>query len=130
MVYGSDGEDDAHRRAAARLGPELHMSLGLLHESVNLTKAQPRSLPHGLRGVERLEGPLRRRGIHAEAGIGHFDHDMGARSEIGRPMRFGEGDEARRDGEPAAFGHGVARVVSRPPSGMASRALTVRLSST
>ena len=106
---------DSHRRALVRLARDVDEAAALRDDPVDAREAEPRSRAR-LRREERLEDPRPRRGIHATAGVGDGEDDERPR----RPRR-----SAACSGSTFAV-----LIVSVPPSGMASRAFSARLTRT
>ena len=87
------------------------MPAALTHDAVDGGEPQPGALAPRLRGEERLEGPLQRRGVHAGAGVGDAQDDVAARRHRQDPRAaLGDVHVGGRDREPPALRHGVARV--------------------
>ena len=103
---------ELERRALAHLAVDLGVALGLAGEAVDHRQPQPRALPQGLGGEERLEGLGHGVGAHSRAGVGDADADVLAGAHLALPGGVGavEVGVAGLDGQLAAVGHGVAGV--------------------
>ena len=113
------GQIQADRGALARLGEDPDRSSRLPREAVDHRQPQPCSMAHRLGGVERLEGA--RNGLlrHAGARIGDAQRHIAARRKIPLPgCRLFKLDIGCPDGQPAAFGHGIAGVDAQVQDGV------------
>ena len=116
------GQVDLERGALPRLAVDRHESAALLDDAVHRGEAEAGALAHALGGEERLEDVPQRLRIHAGPGVGDEE-----RRHIGRARPDPTCLGARACSPTATF---MVSMVSVPPSGMASRALSARLSST
>ena len=84
----------------------------MLRKAVHHAQAEAGALADVLGGEERFEGAGGDIRGHAGAGIGHGNHDVLAGSDVAMLLRIGlvECRIADLDRQPAAVGHGVARV--------------------
>src|SRR5690242_4597510 len=64
---------DLHRRTVAELRIDLHMTAGLLDETVDHRETEARAFADFLGREERLESARNRCRIHADAGVGDGD---------------------------------------------------------
>ncbi len=94
-----------------RLGIDAHTATGLLGEAEHLGQAQARTLADVLGGEERLEHLGQHLFAHAAAGVANAQHHVFAGLRVFRALRAGaDACVAGRQGQLAAFGHGVAGV--------------------
>ena len=104
------GRNSLHARAPAEFRVDLDVAVRLLDEAVDHRQPEARALADRLGGEERIEGAGDHVGRHAGAGVGDGEHDILARP---RP--------ARAPQRPRRASALAVSIVSRPPSGMASR---------
>jgi hypothetical protein len=91
----------------------------LLHNAIDGRKPESGTVAESLGREERLEDARLRSGVHAAAGVGHGEGDVGA----GCAFRWERGYSLSS----IAF---AVSISSLPPAGMASLAFTTRLSRT
>ena len=108
---GDCRQEDLESRPLARFGLATNDAAALLDNSQNRGKAQASSFADPFRGEERLEDVRPHFRVHSDPGVAHGHH----RVTPGREIRIGgiglrEGHVGRRNGQRAAFGHGVPRV--------------------
>src|SRR6185437_10165536 len=96
---------DADRGAASELAVNLHMAAGLLDEAMDHAEAKAAAGAGAFGGVERLEGAALDFFRHARAGVGHGQHDVLARRDLGmlRGVNRIQLHAPRFDDQPAAL---------------------------
>ena len=117
LVALQRGEEDLHMGAGADLAVDPDVPARLLHEAISHRQPESRPLSRILRREEGVEHAVDMLVRDAAAGVGDYQRDIGARRATSAP-------------NPAATSSFPVRMQSRPPCGIASRALTTRLSRT
>ena len=110
-------QKDRELRALARLAVDEDEAAGLLDDAVDGREAEPGAGADLLGREERLEDARQILLGDADAGIGDLDQHIIA----------GRHDLVRRAGSAPSLATLAVRMVSVPPPGIASRALTARL---
>ncbi len=106
-------QEELYGRSPAPGALQADRAARLVHETVNHAEAKAGAVPGALGGEERLEGARLRGLVHAAAGVDHLDQHMIARRLLGRARR----GIAHGQGQRAAVGHGVARIVGEVDDG-------------
>ena len=110
LRLAGDRQVEREARALARRAVDEDVAAALPHDAVGGGEAEPRPLALG--AEERLEDPGLGHRVHAGAGVGDRQQDVGAGRHVGvgrcTPVADVEGDGAQR--QPAAGRHGVAGV--------------------
>ena len=105
------GQEDVEGGAAAEFAVHLDMAAGELDDAADGGQAEAGPFARSLGGEQGLEDACPDIGGHADAGVADGQQDIGAGAGvIGLGIGFVERDIVGHDGEPAAFGHGVAGV--------------------
>ena len=71
-------QEDGESGALARRALDRDVPAALLHDAVDRGQAEAGALAGLLGGEEGLEDPRLRRHVHADAGVAHGEHDVGA----------------------------------------------------
>ena len=104
---GSGRKPHLRRRPFARPAPEVEGAAELRAQAVDHRQAEAGAPPHPLGREEGLDRVAQGDGVHADAGVADRDPKiLAGREQLPRSDLLGAG----RDAEPAAAGHGVARV--------------------
>lgn len=95
----------------AGLAHDHSVAACLFGETINLAEAETGALADVLGGEEGFERDAGRGCIHAEAGIGHGNADIGAGIDlVAAVFGAGHGGVFGRDRQAAATGHGITRI--------------------
>ncbi len=115
------GQPQRHRGALSRAAFDAEFAARLLGEAFGHRQAKPGSNADGLGGEKRekrLAGAGKRGGVHADAGVGNTEPHVAPQAQPRPVSRTAGEDDLARGGKD-----------SRPPCGIASRALVARLTS-
>jgi hypothetical protein len=117
VVSLAAGQRQHHQHGCSLAGLALNRQAAarLLDEAVSHGQAESAAQTEAFGGEEGLIDAGQRRGIHAAAIVGHFDHGIGGRVRFRSGCSSLQFDRARGN-------------MQAPPSGIASRAFRAKLS--
>src|SRR5712691_3208005 len=108
VQIGDEREHDPERRPGARHTPEIDAAAVLLHDLVR--DGQPEPGARGLRGEERVEDAVGRRGRNPRSAVLDLDLHATVEATPRARGRIAALAPAQAEREPAALRHGLQRV--------------------